>query len=90
MANAAVARLHPVETDREDGPVSDDVLVHVRFHPNAEISAIGEKPAGLSASAWYRHLLATASSHYQVYAGGRGFFRIPRATFATILAALPG
>ena len=32
------------------------------------------------------HLLAGASQHYQTLAGGRGFFRIPAATFGAVLA----
>ena len=67
----------------------DDVLVHVRFNPNGEIFSIGEKPAALSPSGWLRHLLEAASPQYQVFAGGRGFFRISRRNFAAILEGLP-
>ena len=89
MVNAALNRLQPaeaVEAQEQD----DMVLVHVRFHPNSEISAIGEKPAALSERAWFKHLLDVASPHYQVFAGGRGFFRIPRPQFEDILKSLPG
>ena len=42
----------------------------------------------LSAGEWLKHLLATASSHYQTLAGGRGFFRIPRDDYAALLKLL--
>ncbi len=62
----------------------------MRFHPNAEISSIGEKPGSLSENEWFKRLLDGASAHYQVLAGGRGFFRIPRASFETILEGVQG
>ncbi len=83
---AAQLKLKPVEEEIE---APDDVLVHVRFHPSAEIMLIGELPARLSARDWYNHLLANASQHYQVFAGGRGFFRIPRPEFDAIVASRP-
>lgn len=92
MAKEALARIQAIEDDaeRKQPAVADEVLVHVRFHPNAEISSIGEKPEKLSASEWFKHLLDAASPHYQVLAGGRGFFRIPRSTFETILKGVRG
>jgi hypothetical protein len=92
MAKEALARVRPSEDDaeRSQPAQADEVLVHVRFHPNAEISSIGEKPENLSAGAWFKHLLNTASPHYQVLAGGRGFFRIPRSSFETILRDVRG
>ena len=92
MANDASARLRTVQglTDPTGSAAPDEVLVHVRFHPNAEIFSIGEKPDRLSEREWFKYLLDTASPYYQVFAGGRGFFRIPRASFETILEGLPG
>ncbi len=92
MAKEALARTRTVEDGAERGEQAraDEVLVHVRFHPNAEISSIGEKPENLSASEWFKHLLDTASPYYQVLAGGRGFFRIPRSKFEAILKGIPG
>ena len=92
MAKQPPARMQPSEEDaeRRTSAEADVVLVHVRFHPNAEISSIGEKPENLSAGAWFKHLLNTASPHYQVLAGGRGFFRIPRSSFETILRDVRG
>ncbi len=63
---------------------TDEVLVHVRFHPNAEIFAIDARPDQLSSSEWFKRLTEAASQHYQALAGGRGFFRIPRSTFEAI------
>jgi hypothetical protein len=87
MANAAQARIRLVDDDAENRQpaVADEVLVHVRFHPNAEISSIGEKPDHLSADEWFKRLLDAASPYYQVLAGGRGFFRIPRSSFEAVL-----
>ena len=92
MTNAALARLQSTEDieDRKQEETSDAVLVHVRFHPNAEIFSIGEKPETLSESEWFRRLLDVASQYYRVFAGGRGFFRIPRPRFEAILKGLPG
>ncbi|MGY3452673.1 hypothetical protein ACVILH_005015 [Bradyrhizobium sp. USDA 4353] len=64
---------------------TEEVLIHVRFFPNSDINMIGEKPAGLTANQWYERLLDVARPHYQTFAGGRGFFRIPRPCFEAIL-----
>jgi hypothetical protein len=86
MARQAAARLQPVEyiTDNAKALAPDDVLVHVRYRPDGEIFSIDDKPEGLSASQWLKHLFATASLHYQTFAGGRGFFRIPRSEFEAL------
>jgi hypothetical protein len=86
MAKSAQARILPDEdsAERQQPAVTDEILVHVRFLPNAEIFSIDEKPESLSAREWFNRLLAAASPHYQVLAGGRGFFRIPRASFEAI------
>jgi hypothetical protein len=63
-----------------------DVLVHVRFHPNADVAMIGEKPDHLTPQQWYNRLCEGALSHYLALAGGRGFFRVPQSTFDAILA----
>ncbi|MFG1419059.1 hypothetical protein V5F38_12270 [Xanthobacter sp. V0B-10] len=65
---------------------AEDVLIHVRFQPNAEVWTIDNCPEGVSPKAWYERLLAGAASYYQALANGRGFFRIPAATFAGIAA----
>lgn len=63
---------------------ADEVLIHVRFQPNADVWTIDSCPEGVSPKAWYERLLAGAASCYQALSNGRGFFRIPAATFATI------
>lgn len=65
-------------------PVAEDVLIHVRFQPNAEIFTIDRLPGNLTPKVWFNRLTEAASSHYRVLAGGRGFFRIPRSLFDTI------
>ncbi len=65
---------------------ADEVLIHVRFHPNAEVWTIDSCPEGVSPKAWYERLLAGASSYYQTLSNGRGFFRIPSTTFAGLSA----
>ena len=77
-----LARLKPPSAPNEEK--ADEVLVHVRFHPNAEISTIDARPEHLSSQEWFKRLTEAASQHYQVLAGGRGFFRIPRSTFEAI------
>ncbi len=86
MTKQALARVRPIADDaeRKQLAAADEVLVHVRFHPNAEISSIGERPDSLVAGEWFKRLLDAASPHYQVLAGGRGFLRIPRTTFEAI------
>lgn len=86
MSKDAAARIQPFEDDvvPTNPPIAGDVLVHVRFYPNTEISSIGEKPDHLSAGEWFDRLLQAASPRYQTFAGGRGFFRIPRSEFDAI------
>lgn len=63
----------------------DEVMIHVRFHPNALVNTIDCCPEHLTAQQWYMHLALTAPSNYQVFAGGRGVFRIERNRFEAIL-----
>jgi hypothetical protein len=92
MAKQPPARMQPSEEDaeRRTSAEADVVLVHVRFHPNAAISTIDDKPESLSAGDWFKLLLDAASPHYQAFAGGRGFFRIPRSNFETIIRGVRG
>jgi hypothetical protein len=91
MANPASARRHPVESTAENPPslAVHEVLVHVRYQADGEIFSIGETPKGLSAGQWLKHLLDTASPYYRTLAGGRGFFRIPRSNFESLMKLLP-
>lgn len=70
------------DTDAQVQP--DDVLIHVRFLPSAEIFSIDARPDAMSARDWFERLYMGAPQHYQVRAGGRGFFRIPRLTFEAL------
>ncbi len=64
----------------------DDVLIHVRFHPNAEVNTIDQCPEHLSRDDWYYRLRIALPQNYQVFAGGRGFFRIDRSCFEAALS----
>lgn len=77
-----LAKLEAPAAVEEEKP--DEVLVHVRFHPNAEIFSIDARPDHLSPRDWHRRLCEAAPQHYQALAGGRGFFRIPRSSFEAI------
>jgi uncharacterized protein (DUF58 family) len=63
-----------------------EVLIHVRFHPNAQVNTIDKCPEGLSGQDWFYRLRTAATQHYQTFAGGRGVFRMPRSTFEAILS----
>lgn len=70
-------------------PQPDDVLIHVRFHPSADIAAvIGERPEHVSPKDWYTLLRREVPDCYQGFAGGRGFFRIPRSTYDALVNKL--
>lgn len=88
MARDNLARVLPAADTRSHiapAAATEEVLIHVRFFPNSDINTIGEKPASLTANEWYERLLDMARPHYQTFAGGRGFFRIPRPCFEAIL-----
>ncbi|CAN1722253.1 KTSC domain-containing protein [Hyphomicrobium sp. 1Nfss2.1] len=64
---------------------SQDVLLHVRYSPDASIFFIDSCPPCLGSDDWLKLLLAEASDCYRALAGGRGFFRIPSERFSAIL-----
>jgi hypothetical protein len=64
----------------------NEVLVHVRFYPNADVNTIDYRPEHLCRQDWYYRLRYAAPQNYQVFAGGRGFFRIQRGAFEAILS----
>lgn len=74
-----------VETDAPATETPDEVLIHVRFSPNGDVFTIDKLPENMKANAWHNCLLTGASQHYRTFAGGRGFYRIPRATYQSIL-----
>jgi hypothetical protein len=63
---------------------SDIVMIHVRFAPDAQVTEIGERPAALPPQAWFDLLTEKAGTHFQALSGGRGLFRLPAATLASI------
>ncbi|MFG1351668.1 hypothetical protein [Xanthobacter autotrophicus] len=75
-----------VELPVEEAPVqkADDVLIHVRFSPSAEVLTIDRLPEGVAPKAWFERLFLSAAPHYRTLSNGRGFFRIPAGTFAAI------
>ena len=54
------------------------VVIHVRFAPDGTVTEIGERPASLSAQAWFNRLSLAAGNAYQSLSGGRGVFRLQR------------
>ena len=82
---SAQAQLRAADIPHEDK--RDDVLIHVRFAPNAEVITIDRLPPGLTGREWFERLTKAAPQHYATFAGGRGFFRIPRSTFEAISQA---
>lgn len=75
-----------VEFPAVEAPVrkADDVLIHVRFSPNADVFTIDRCPEGVAPKAWFERLYRGAAPYYQTLANGRGFFRIPREAFEAL------
>ena len=73
-----------LRTGREEAKC-DEVLIHVRFHPNAEVNTIDRCPEHLHRQDWFYRLSYGAPQNYQTFAGGRGFFRLQRSCFEAIL-----
>lgn len=57
---------------------SDKVMIHVRFATNGTVAEIGERPAAISAQAWFNLLSSSTTDNYESLSGGRAIFRIPR------------
>ena len=57
---------------------NDKVMIHVRFATNGTVTEIGERPASLSAQAWFDLLSSSTTDNYEALSGGRALFRIPR------------
>jgi hypothetical protein len=58
---------------------SQNVIIHVRFAPNASVVEISERPTALSPQEWFNCLCDKAGTDYQPLSGGRGVFRLTRA-----------
>jgi hypothetical protein len=57
----------------------ENILIHLRFAPNGTVVEIGERPTALSPQQWFDRLSLKYGNAYQVFAGGRGIFRLTRA-----------
>jgi hypothetical protein len=79
--NARVVALKPAASTKEE-----DVLIHVRYHPNSDVKTIDACPSHLSPKDWLGLLWTEAPSHYLGLSGGRGFFRIPKSEYEAILS----
>ena len=69
-------------------PGTQDVILHVRFHPDARVWEIAERPQDLDKEEWFKVLCARFGSKYETRAGGRGFFRLSRAELEAAKAPL--
>ena len=58
---------------------NNQVMIHVRFAPNGTVTEIGERPAALSAQAWFNLLTSSTQDNYEALSGGRALFRLSRA-----------
>lgn len=63
---------------------NDKVTIHVRFAPDGSVTEIGERPAALTAQAWFNRLSDAAGDGYQALSGGRGLFRLGRERVDTL------
>jgi hypothetical protein len=75
-----------VKSDDRRSQFSDEVLIHVRHLPSAEVMTIDRCPPQLSGQEWRDLLISAAPEYYQTFVGARGFFRLPRPVFDAILA----
>ena len=64
----------------------EDVLIHVRHLASGAVMTIDRCPPQLTAQQWRDYLLTEVGSYYQTFAGARGFFRLPRAVYDSLVA----
>lgn len=64
------------------------VMIHVRFAPDATVTEIGERPATATPQQWFNLLSDKAAAGYQALSGGRGVFRLDAAQLEALKAAL--
>lgn len=81
---SALAKRVEQPVDEASVRKADDVLIHVRFSPNAEVFTIDRLPEGESPKAWFERLYLKGAPYYQTLSNGRGFFRIPADVFAAL------
>ena len=77
--------LKAVKSGGQSPVAVDEVLIHVRYLASGEIMTIDKCPVQLTAQEWRDLLLTEASKYYQTFAGGRGFFRLPRHVYDAVL-----
>lgn len=65
-----------------------EVMIHVRFAPDGVVVEIGERPGAASPQSWFDYLTARVGESFQPLSGGRGLFRVERATVDAFKAAL--
>jgi hypothetical protein len=75
-----------VHSDAKAATTGGDVLIHVRHLNTGEVLSIDRCPPQLTAQEWRDLLLAEAGSYYQAFVGARGFFRLPRAVYDSLVA----
>ena len=66
---------------------TQNVVLHARFAPNGTVVEISERPPGLLPQDWFNFLSDKAGDAYQVFAGGRGVFRLTRAELEALKQA---
>jgi hypothetical protein len=62
-----------------------DILIHVRFAANGQVTEIGERPATVAQQAWFDTLSRKVGGSYQPLSGGRGVFRVTRDEIVALL-----
>ena len=76
----------PVET-RSAAPVAaSTVNINVRFHPDGTVNMIDALPRHCSGQQWFYRLCRAEGAKFEVYAGGRGRFRVEPAAFEALSA----
>jgi hypothetical protein len=75
-----------VESDNTGAKISNEVLIHARHLPNGQVMSIDRCPPQLTAQEWRDLLLVEAPGYYQPFANARGFFRLPRHVYDSLLA----
>jgi hypothetical protein len=65
---------------------SEKVVIHLRFAPDGTVVEISERPAASSPQQWFDRLSEKHGNAYQVFAGGRGIFRLARAEIDALKA----
>ncbi len=62
------------------------VNINVRFHPDGTVNMIDALPRHCSGQQWFYRLCRAEGAKFQVFAGGRGRFRVEPAAFEALTA----